>query len=184
MQTRSKSQIMKYESALVVLVPEAEPLVNPFRQEFDPSAAQGVPAHITINYPFQAITDKSRQQVYASLEALFKGFQAYEYSLKENRRFPGVLYLAPEPEQPFKELIQAVANRFPESPPYEGVFDEVIPHLTVADVEEEAVLDRVSFDFTAISRGRLPVHSRANAVCLLDNREGLWKHRKAFPLRV
>jgi hypothetical protein len=175
---------MKYESALVVLVPEAEPLVSPFRQEFDPAAAQGVPAHITINYPFQAISDKNRQQIYASLEALFKGVHAFGYSLAETRRFPGVLYLAPEPEQPFEELIHAVADCFPESPPYEGVYDEVIPHLTVADVEEEAVLDRVRFDFTAFSRGRLPVHSMANAVCLLDNREGLWKQRKAFPLRV
>jgi hypothetical protein len=29
------------ESALVVLVPEAEPLVKPFRDQYDPSAAAG-----------------------------------------------------------------------------------------------------------------------------------------------
>jgi hypothetical protein len=40
------------ESALVVLVPEAEPLVGPFRERYDPSASAGMPAHITINYPF------------------------------------------------------------------------------------------------------------------------------------
>ena len=44
----------KPESALVILVPEAEPLVRPFRHRFDPSAALGVPAHITLLYPFIA----------------------------------------------------------------------------------------------------------------------------------
>ena len=41
------------ESALVVLVPEAEALVKPFRDRYDPSAAVGVPAHITLLYPFK-----------------------------------------------------------------------------------------------------------------------------------
>ncbi len=41
------------ESALMVLVPEAETLVKPFRDRYDPSAAAGVPAHITLLYPFK-----------------------------------------------------------------------------------------------------------------------------------
>ena len=41
-----------YESALVVLVPEAEAIVGRLRQRYDPSAAVGMPAHITLNYPF------------------------------------------------------------------------------------------------------------------------------------
>jgi len=41
------------ESALVVLVPEAEAVVKPFRDQYDPSAAAGMPAHITLLYPFQ-----------------------------------------------------------------------------------------------------------------------------------
>ena len=41
------------ESALVVLVPEAESLVKPFRDRYDPAAAAGVPAHITLLYPFK-----------------------------------------------------------------------------------------------------------------------------------
>ena len=42
------------ESALVVLVPDAEVLVKPFRDRHDPSAAIGVPAHVTLLYPFIA----------------------------------------------------------------------------------------------------------------------------------
>ena len=41
-----------YESAPVILVPEAEAIVGRWRQRYDPSAAVGMPAHITLNYPF------------------------------------------------------------------------------------------------------------------------------------
>jgi hypothetical protein len=40
------------ESALVVLVPEAEAATKPFRDQYDPAAAARVPAHITLLYPF------------------------------------------------------------------------------------------------------------------------------------
>jgi hypothetical protein len=43
---RRRGQMPLNESALVV--PEAEPLVKPFRDRYDPSAAAGVPAHITL----------------------------------------------------------------------------------------------------------------------------------------
>ena len=42
------------ESALLVAVPEAEPLVGALRLVHDPSAAVGVPAHITILLPVRA----------------------------------------------------------------------------------------------------------------------------------
>lgn len=44
---------MKPESALIAVVAEAEPLINSFRQRFDPSAAVGVPAHVAVLYPFR-----------------------------------------------------------------------------------------------------------------------------------
>ena len=51
----------KTESALVVLVPEADPLVGPFRSFFDPSAALGVPAHVTLLYPFVEPAEDRRE---------------------------------------------------------------------------------------------------------------------------
>jgi hypothetical protein len=45
------------ESALVVLVPAAEALVGVFRALYDPAVRVGVPAHITVLYPFVP-TDK------------------------------------------------------------------------------------------------------------------------------
>ena len=47
--------------------------------------------------------------------------------------FPdGVLYLAPEPAEPFGALTEAFAAAWPEYPPYGGSFTDVVPHLTVA----------------------------------------------------
>ena len=40
------------ETALVIAVPEAEPLVSDWRAQHDWSAQRGVPAHITLLYPF------------------------------------------------------------------------------------------------------------------------------------
>jgi hypothetical protein len=52
------------------LVPEAEPLVKPFRDRYDPSAAAGVPAHITLLYPFKH-PDEADQTVLGDLNQCF-----------------------------------------------------------------------------------------------------------------
>ena len=38
--------------SLVILVPEAESMVKAFRERYDPAAQAGMPAHITLLYPF------------------------------------------------------------------------------------------------------------------------------------
>jgi hypothetical protein len=40
------------QTAVLVLVPEAEPLVSRHRRQLDPAASLGVPAHVTVLYPF------------------------------------------------------------------------------------------------------------------------------------
>ena len=58
------------ESALVVRVPEAEPVVNRFRAAYDPSAPAGVPAHVTLLYPFKP-PDALTEPVLAGLRHCF-----------------------------------------------------------------------------------------------------------------
>ena len=79
--------------------------------------------------------------VLAELTALFATHQAFDLQLSEARRFPGVLYLAPEPAAALRALTDAVVSTWPEAPPYGGRFADVVPHLTVADSEEPYVLD-------------------------------------------
>jgi hypothetical protein len=44
-----------------------------------------------------------------------------------------VLWLDPEPAQPFRQLTAAVWRAFPQHPPYGGAYDDVVPHLTIAE---------------------------------------------------
>ena len=173
------SQILS-ESALVVLAPEAEPLVKEYRDQHDPSAAVGVPAHLTVLYPFHP--PALAPAVLARLGELFAEFAPFDYSLTELRRFPGVLYLAPAPEAPFRALTRRVAEAFPDYPPYGGKFAEIIPHLTLAQLEDAARLESVAAHFHATCGPRLPVRLRAKAVALLDNDQGDWRVSATFQL--
>ncbi|NUP83938.1 MAG: 2'-5' RNA ligase family protein, partial [Nonomuraea sp.] len=121
--------LMITTTALIAVVPEAEPVVGVWRERYDPSAAEGVPAHVTVLYPFLPfeLVDTS------ALAELFAAWASFDVEFRGFGHFPGVLYLAPEPAEPFRELTTAVAERWPEAPPYGGAFPDVVPHLTVAD---------------------------------------------------
>src|SRR5262245_27609811 len=170
-------------TALVILVPEAETLVQTFRERYDPSAAEWMPAHITVLYPFKP-ADKIDKSVEETLRNLFSHHPPFRFSLEETNRFPNALYLAPQPDAPFKELTRVVAERYPETPPYGGVFSVVVPHLTIAQVGDLQQLDTISYEFDRTSRGRLPIRSRVEKVWLLEKHEGAWKPRYSFAFNM
>jgi hypothetical protein len=75
----------------------------------DPSATEGVPAHITINYPFLPGLDFS-EILRLDLKGFFNGFPSFEFSYQRLGRFPDILYLPPEPSESFTQLIQSVVE--------------------------------------------------------------------------
>ncbi len=172
---------MTLESALIVIVPEVEDLVGRFRIQQDPSAAVGVPAHVTILYPFKPPHELT-EEVLRSVSELFARESRFNASLTETRRFPDVLYLAPQPDVRFRHLIAIAAARFPETPPYGGQFLEVIPHLTVAQPEDAAQLDAITAEFELAAQGRLPVQTTVSDIALIDNATGRWRVRQRFAL--
>ena len=172
---------MKIESALIIAVPEAEPLVKEWRERFDSSAAAGVPAHITILYPFMP-PGKITSALAAELRAFFAQCAAFEFTLPKLRRFPEVLYLAPAPAEPFKALTQVVVGRYPDYPPYGGGYSEVIPHLTIADVDEARQLDDIEREFINQHGAQLPVNAKSSEVLLIENTSGRWEVRETFEL--
>src|SRR3954447_2244179 len=113
---------MPRRTALILPVPEAEPVVSEIRLAHDWSAARGVPAHITVLFPFLAPEEVDE----SALRTLVGAFEAFDFALDRLERFDnGLLWLHPEPSWPFADLTAAVAQRWPEAPPYEGAFDEV-----------------------------------------------------------
>jgi hypothetical protein len=165
------------QTALDVTVPEAEPVVQRWRARFDSSAAAGMPAHITVLYPFlhRRLIDAD---VIGELETIFARHDAFDLLLARCQRFPDVLYLQPEPDSPLRTLTDAVAARWPKAPPYGGQFADVLPHLTVAQGQEPAVLDSIESDLA----GCLPIATHVSAVRLHVYSGGRWRAERAFPL--
>jgi len=151
------------ESALLVTVPAAEPAVARHRSRLDTSAAVGVPAHLTVLYPFLP-PDLIDADVRATLTRLFASVPGFRFTLDRTRWFPDpVLWLGPSDPVPFCALIERVAAAFPSCPPYGGRVAEVIPHLTIGDGGSRADLEAAEAEV----RPHLPIEAEATSVTLM-----------------
>jgi 2'-5' RNA ligase len=158
---------MSGTTSLIVVVPEAEAAIGALRQRHDPSAALGVPAHVTVLFPF-VDGDKIDED---ALAQLFATLPAFDFVLDRVEQWDdGVVWLHPEPSKPFEDLTRAVWRRWPDHPPYDGDFDPVVPHLTVSETPIEVQVD-------------LPIASRAQEVALVEQGpDGRWTIRTTFSL--
>jgi 2'-5' RNA ligase len=156
---------MPRRTALIVPVPEAEPAVAHLRLEHDPMARLGVPAHITVHFPF-APPDRVDE---AAVAALVATRAAVTYELSSVEYFDDdVTYLAPRPAAPFSELIDASAARWPEYPRYDGAVADIVPHLTVGLVRLDLEL-------------ALPIACVARELVLLEEGDDArWSTRRRF----
>lgn len=171
---------MTRRTGLLVAVADAEPLVGSHRRRWDPVAARGVPAHITVLYPFVPAERLGPAEIAAAREVLAE-IPAFDFALTRAGRFEdAVLYLAPEPDGPFRQITAALTARFPQCPPYEGKFEVVIPHLTVADAPDAPLAE-----LEAALSSALPLATRATEVFLMEEgHDDHWTLRMAFPLRT
>jgi len=129
--------------------------------------ANDLPLHVTVLYP-------SPGDVAAITEVL-EPFQAFDVTFTRVDRFPGTLWLAPEPAEPFVAMTEAMVARFPDHRPYRGVFKEIVPHLSVA----QAQLDETA----AVVEPLLPLGSRVESVVLYAETGGdHWRDVHTFDL--
>lgn len=167
---------MASETCLILPVPEAEPVVARWRSRFDPSAGEGIPAHVTVLAPFIPYGRIGRDDL-SALSVLFARTGAIAFQLAAVQRFAGVVYLEPRPAQRLIELTRHVWERWPDYPPYGGEHETVVPHLTVAvgSVRDEEALVR---DLES----RLPVAAKATEAWLLRREANRWEQTDRFPL--
>ncbi|WP_329119223.1 2'-5' RNA ligase family protein [Streptomyces sp. NBC_01465] len=161
------------DTALSIRVPEADALVR-----------AGFPAHVTVLYPFlhESLIGAGERR---ELAGIFGDRDAFELEFREFRRWPGVLYLAPEPDDLVRGLTDAVRVRWPEVVPYRGVFGSggLAPHLTVANSEGPATW-RAAYDLVERELApMLPVVSKVREVALIVWDGERWCEREAYPLR-
>ena len=154
------------ETAVVVLLPEAGAVVDDHRLRFDHSRAWGVPAHLTVLYPFVPPGEVD-DAVLAALAGAVRGVPPFDCVLAETAWFgDDVLWLAPSDDRPFRELIRTVSAAFPDHLPYGGAHGaEPVPHLTVA---ERGLADDTEMRAAEASvRERLPIHASVRSVALI-----------------
>lgn len=168
------------QTALIVVVPQAGPAVGRHRAVLDRAASWGIPAHITVLYPFlppQRIDD----QVLAALRDTIAGVPRFDAVLTHVDWFGDTAaWLAPRPDPPLRALTEAVWRRFPQAPPYEGAHDEIVPHLTIGHDAPRTVLQQAAQAVTAY----LPIPFLVDAVRLITGvpERDPWRTVCEFPL--
>src|SRR4051794_41554889 len=103
-----------------------------------------LPPHVTVLTPCPGDI--------AAITQVLAPFDQFDVTFPRLDRFPGTLWLAPEPAEPFVAMPEGMVARFPRWQPYGGDFKPGIPHLTVA----QTLLD----DIAAQVEPLLPLHSR------------------------
>jgi 2'-5' RNA ligase len=168
------------ETALIVPIPEAEEAVGRFRASLDRSASWGVPAHVTVLYPFLS-PEVVDDDVAAALGETIVAVPRFDITLAHADWFGDTaVWLAPHPDRPFRDLTTAVWRCFPEAPPYRGAHADVVPHLTIG---HDAPKDVLSDAARAVSL-YLPINATITLVRLIAGTPGRrpWHTLRDFAL--
>jgi hypothetical protein len=173
-------------SAIGILVPELEPLVGPWRAKHDPSAGEGVGAHITLLAPFLP-AELIIEDVVAELRAFFSGLPMPTLEFAGVCGFRNAVYLPPEPQKAISNVIRGLAARYPECPPYRGVIpiDDIIPHVSVAFSDDPRELERISAEFCRNAASHLPIAADIrHALLIVQDEDYVYQTRGVLPFGV
>jgi 2'-5' RNA ligase len=173
-------RVLPTQTAVLVPFPGLEPLVGPYRRRLDRTAGWGVPPHVTVLYPF--VRPPVGGDVLKRLAEALAGSTAFECGFARLEWFGDrVVWLAPEPERPFRDMTAAVWRAFPDHPPYGGQFDDVVPHLTVGHDDLPAMKAAAAALAT-----ELPVTARVDRVRVMEGTDapGSWRTVAEVSLRT
>ena len=147
---------------------------------YDPSAAAGVPPHVTLMFPFAPPSELTEGTI-ETLETLISGTESFKFSLAGVNQFDhGVVYLEPEPAGPFVELTRKISRQFGILP-FGGDFgEEPVPHLTVGILESTETRQLLMNQL----RTALPIVTRAEESWLMvGSNTRAWKLLRRMPFR-
>jgi 2'-5' RNA ligase len=162
------------------MTPETEAVIGSFYRQHSAAGRDGMTPHVTLVVPFVPAAG-IHEDIENRLRALFRRIEGFDYDLRRFEYFEsGVLWLAPEPPRPFVDVVSAIVKEFPEYPPYEGVHEEFIPHVTVADSNDQRLFEQIRSEVEP----RLPIRCRAEKAMLVMRGSDLrWKPRSPFRFR-
>jgi 2'-5' RNA ligase len=163
------------QTGLVLALPALDASLRRWRRR-DPAARLGMPAHVTLIYPFmdsRSVDDDVR----ARLRDLSASLPPLELQFDRIGDFRGGLWLELAEPRGVLGLISALAEAFPDWPPYGGAFETPVPHLTIAQAPEP-LLAPMRREVPRV----LPLAARAEAVSLYARFDEGWVPIERFAL--
>lgn len=176
------------ESAVIVPVLQADALLRPFRDRWDPPAPVGIPAAVVLAYPF-LLPDELGPETLRGLAAIFGACAPIDARLAGVMRRPGAVHLEVDPQEPFAALADEVAAAFPASrAPRDG---SLIPHITALRSHDDHALDATASELApllprsvAVAEAWLVQAAGAKRAWLVAGAGERWTLRMRFPLGV
>lgn len=169
----------KRETVILIPIKEAESIVSDLRLKYDPSASHGIPAHITVLFPFIS-PEKLTIEDLIKLRELLR-FPKFDFKLDGIKTFPGVVFVEPTNKEKFIEITKKIWQAFPDYPPFEGKYlPEINPHLTIGhdlgDKFESCLAESMKIE------NKLPISASADEILLLTSEKEEWIIVERFPL--
>ena len=124
---------------LLLITPDAEPLVGSWRAEHDAAARYGIPAHVTVRTPFLP-PERWRDPELSLLET----YLPIEVTLSRLEDRPGALVVLVEPDDALREITQAVDSQWPTLPPHRDNRPDLAYHVTVVRTPNDRIRSEAS----------------------------------------
>jgi 2'-5' RNA ligase len=172
-------QLAPSEATALILRATLPPRLEALRRRCVPDAVDGLPAHVTVAYPF-AEPGSIDEAVIGRIAEVVARHAPWTMRLVERRRWPDTVYVSVDPEAPAIALQADLAAAFPSLPIYGGTIEVFVPHVTVAEgpsVHDPAVDADPGWD-------DLPVTGAVSEVELIvRSGVGRWTVERRFPMR-
>ena len=154
------------------------PALAALRDAGDPMAARGVPAHVTVLFPFLpagALTAAVR----ATLAGLAAASPRFIARFDHVERREHLVWLVPADQRPFLSLTAAVAATWPDFPPYGGMHDDLIAHLTLIETSDDGEREAARSAAEAVGGFDVAVDE---LTVIAEDGSGAWRTRWRVPL--
>jgi hypothetical protein len=126
-------------SWLLLMTPEADSLVAPWRAEHDWASRYGISAHVTVRTPFL------EPHMWPDIgQAKLESLLPVRLTLARLEDRPGALVILVEPDDQLRDITRAIGGAWPELPPHKANFERPRYHVTVARTRDPEVRGRAS----------------------------------------
>ncbi len=169
------------ETGLIIPVPEFEDFVCSWRKEVNAVPPLGVPAHISLLYPF--LTPDRVATHRDDIGEFFEKIDSFDFTLTRVGWFERrVVFLCPDPADAFLDITGQLMARWTQCLPYGGRHKEIVPHLTLGIEGSDEDMDRLA----NAAKDLLPVRCRAEEVWLMQgtSKPPQWRVEDKYSLNL